>query len=248
MPSPIQVDVTSPLITIRIARPEKKNSLTAEMYRTMVAAMIAAKASSQIKAILLLGEPGAFCAGNDIQDFRGFATGGALGSDVIDFLKVLAANTKPLIAAVDGFAIGIGTTALLHCDYVVATPRASFSTPFVNLGLVPEAGSSLLFPRLLGHVRAFEMLAMGRGLSPEKALAAGLINEIVPAGEADEAARKVALEIAAKPAEAVAITRRLLRGDPAPVLERIDEEVALFSDRLRSEEAKQAFSAFLNRK
>jgi len=248
MSSSIQVATDGPVLTIRIARPEKKNSLTSAMYGAMAGAIEKANGDAATKAVVILGEPGAFSAGNDIQEFLGFAMGGALGKEVIDFLKALVGSTKPLIAGVDGFAVGVGTTMLLHCDYVVASTRASFSTPFVNLGLVPEAASSLLGPRLMGNARAFELLAMGRSFTPEKALAAGLINEIVPEGAANDMALKVAREIASKPAEAVAITRRLLRGDPAVTLARIDEEVVLFGQRLKSDEAKQAFAVFLARK
>jgi enoyl-CoA hydratase/carnithine racemase len=164
------------------------------------------------------------------------------------FLHGLATAGKPLVAAVEGVAVGIGTTMLLHCDYTVAAEDARFQTPFVHLGLVPEAAASLLMPRLMGPRRAFELLVMGRPFGAADARAIGLVNEVVPAGEADPAALKAAHHIATLPAEAVALSRRLIRGSPAEVEQRIDAEAALFKQRLKSAEAKAAFEAFFSRK
>ena len=147
-----------------------------------------------------------------------------------------------------GVAVGVGTTMLLHCDHVVAGTDARFSTPFVSLGLVPEAASSLLAPRLMGHRRAFELLVMGRPLDAAAAQACGLVNAVVPPGDVDAEAMKAAREIAALPAEAVAASRRLMRGSPDEIVARIDEEVRLFKERLQSAEARAAFDAFLTRK
>ena len=174
----IRVDTATPVRTIRIARPEKKNALTSPMYVRLVEALDAANADAGVRAICILGGEGMFTAGNDIQEFLGFAEGGVLGREVLGFLKALVTNGKPLVAGVDGMAVGVGTTMLLHCDHVVASTRAVFSTPFVNLGLVPEAGSSLLAPRLMGHVRAFELLAMARPFTAERALAAGAAENV----------------------------------------------------------------------
>jgi enoyl-CoA hydratase/carnithine racemase len=238
-----------PIRTVRMNRPEKKNALTVPMYAALVAALDGAAASAPTRVVVIAGAPGAFCAGNDLQDFLD-ATRSAegLAPPLIAFLYALARAEKPLVAAVGGLAIGIGTTMLLHCDHVVAASDARFSTPFVHLGLVPEAGSSLLAPRRLGHVRAFSLLAMGRPLDAQGALAAGLVNTVVAPGEVEAEAMKAAREIAALPAQALAATRRLLRGAPEETIRRIDEEAAEFKRRLASPEAKAAFESFLARK
>jgi enoyl-CoA hydratase/carnithine racemase len=233
---------------LRIRRAEKKNALTAMMYDTMTTVLQAANADEGTKAVVILGEPGIFCAGNDIEYFVRMAEQGAVGGPILAFLRALVANRKPLIAGVEGPAVGIGTTLLFHCDYVVATPGARFSTPFVTLGLVPEAGSSLFGPRLLGHAWAFELLVMGREIEAGTALARGLINEIAEPGMVEVAVGKVAAEIAALPPEAVMLSRQLLRGDPAELLETIDREAELFGKRLHADETRRAFMNFLARK
>jgi enoyl-CoA hydratase/carnithine racemase len=151
------------------------------------------------------------------------------------------------LAGLDGVAVGIGATLLLHCDYILATPRTTLRTPFSALGLVPEAGSSLLAPRLMGHARAFELLVVGREFDAEGARSAGLVNEIVPPERLELTILSTARGLAARPREAVLASRRLLKGDPAEVLARIDAEAELFAERLRSEEARAAFAAFLDR-
>jgi enoyl-CoA hydratase/carnithine racemase len=184
-----------------------------------------------------------------LQEFQRAAEEGAgLRLPVIRFLHALARAEKPLIAAVQGVAVGVGTTMLLHCDYVVAGSDARFSTPFIHLGLVPEAASSLLAPRLMGQRRAFALLVMGRPLDVAEAKACGLINTIVAPGEVDSEAARVAREIAALPPEAVAASRRLLRGEPEEIIARIDEEAGHFRERLQSQEARAAFQAFFERK
>src|SRR5207237_9993636 len=184
---------------------------------------------------LIIGETCYSSAGIDLQDFRKAAMGGeGPGKAVLRFLYSLARCERPLVAAVQGVAVGIGTTMMLHCDYAVAASDARFSTPFVALGLVPEAASSLLAPRLMGHRRAFELLVMGKPLSGEEAKAAGLINQVAPAGEVEVEAMKAAQQIAALPAEGVAISRRLMKGAPDEVVKRIDEEAAAFGRRLQS--------------
>jgi enoyl-CoA hydratase/carnithine racemase len=238
-----------PVRTVRMNRPEKKNALTVPMYAALVDALKGADACAATRVIMIAGVPGAFCAGNDLQDFLN-ATQNAegLAPPLIGFLYALARAEKPLVAAVSGLAVGIGTTMLLHCDHVVAASDARFSTPFVHLGLVPEAGSSLLAPRRMGHARAFSLLAMGRPLDAAGALAAGLVNTVVAPGEVETEAMKAAREIAALPAQALAATRRLLRGSPDEAVRRIDEEAAEFKRRLASPEARAAFEAFLARK
>jgi enoyl-CoA hydratase/carnithine racemase len=232
---------------IRMNRPEKKNALTQPMYAAMTEALREAANSDSVHCIMVAGSPGAFCAGSDISDFQKRAEGG-LKAVTIDFLHALVRNPKPLVAAAGGIAVGIGTTMLLHCDYVVAAEGARFSTPFTKLGLIPEAASSLLGPLRMGHARAFELLVMGHPLSAEEAKAAGLVNAVVDAAALDDAAVQAAREIAALPAGAVALARKLMRGDLDDIAKRVDIEAAFFKERLQSEEARAAFSAFLSRK
>jgi enoyl-CoA hydratase/carnithine racemase len=232
---------------IRMNRPEKKNALTQPMYAAMTQALREAADSDAIHCVIITGSPGAFCAGSDISDFQKRAEGG-LKSVTIDFLHALVRNPKPLVAAAGGIAVGIGTTMLLHCDYVVAAADARFSTPFTKLGLIPEAASSLLGPLRMGHARAFELLVMGHPLSAEEAKAAGLVNAVVDAAALDDTALQAAREIAALPAGAVAAARKLMRGDLDDIAKRVDIEAACFKERLQSDEARAAFAAFLARK
>src|SRR5438874_1772937 len=234
--------------TIRMNRPDKRNALTFAMYEAMTVALESANANDAVRCVLIAGVAGAFSAGNDLADFLNAAqSSGGLNRPALRFLPALVRCGKPLVAAVSGVAVGIGTTMLLHCDFVVAGTDARFSTPFVSLGLVPEAASSLLAPRLMGQRRAFELLVMGRPLDAAAALTCGLVNAVVPPGEVEAEAMKAAHHIAALPAEAVAASRRLMRGSPDEVVAHIDEEVRLFKERLQSAEAQAAFKAFLNR-
>lgn len=238
-----------PIRTIRMNRPDKKNALTQAMYAAFAAALEDAGADEAIRCVLIAGSPGAFCAGNDLQDFLQAAKGEAgLGETTMRFLRALASARKPLVAAAQGVAVGIGTTMLLHCDYVVLGSDARLSTPFVALGLVPEAGSSLLAPRLMGHARAFSLLVMGQPLDAESARLCGVANAVTPPAEAEAEAMKAARAIAALPPEAVARSRALMRGDPAEVIKRIEEEGEIYKERLKSPEARQAFEAFFARK
>ncbi len=235
------------VLAIRMNRPDKKNALTAAMYAAISEALLAANGDGGIGAVLFLGLPGVFSAGNDLKDFASFAASGNLGQEVLSFLRALAIAEKPLVAAVDGLAVGVGTTMLMHCDHVLVSERAKLSTPFVNLALVPEAASSLLAPRLMGHMRAFELLVMGRAFGPEQAVAAGLANAIIPSDQIEAAGFAAAAEIAAKPREAVRLSRQLIKGSPDELLQRIDEEALMFANRLRSAEAQKAFMAFLKK-
>jgi enoyl-CoA hydratase/carnithine racemase len=232
---------------VRMNRRDKKNALTQSMYAEMTRVLREAEASDAIRCVVLAGCAGAFCAGSDISDFQKRAEGG-LKPVTVDFLHALVRNPKPLLAAVDGLAIGIGTTMLLHCDYVVATSAATFATPFTKLGLIPEAASSLLGPMRLGHARAFALLVMGRSMSAEEAKAAGLINAIVDSAALDSAVLQAAREVAGLPAGAVALARKLMRGDLDDLLRRVDTEATYFKERLQSDEARAAFAAFLARK
>ena len=236
-----------PLRTVRMNRPEKKNALTRPMYEAMSAALTEKREG--LRCIVILGNESGFTAGNDIGDFLAAAqSGGALEGRTSNFLHDLARCETPLVAGVNGVAVGIGTTMLLHCDHVVAASDARLSTPFVALGLLPEAASTLLGPRLMGYARAFELFVMGRPFSAEEAKAAGLVNRVVAPQELEAAALAAAREIAALPPEGVRIARRLMRGPVDETIKRIDEEVAIFGERLTSPEAKAAFRAFLERK
>jgi enoyl-CoA hydratase/carnithine racemase len=237
-----------PIRLLRLNRPEKKNALTDAMYDVLSDSLESAAASAAIHCVVIAGGPAAFTAGADLNDFLRAAHGEGLRPQAVRFLHCLANAGKPLVAAVEGVAVGIGTTLLLHCDYAVAAENARFQTPFVHLGLVPEAASSLLMPRLMGPRRAFELLVMARPFDAADAKAAGLVNEVVPAGEAEAAALKAARHIATLPAEAVALSRRLIRGPTAEIVARIDAEAELFRKRLKSDEAKAAFEAFFSRK
>ncbi len=245
----VQVHDDGAVRVVRMNRPDKKNALTGEMYAAMADALAAANKSAAVRCVLIAGSAGAFCAGNDLQDFQRAAEDEeGLSEPILRFLHALAGLRKPLVAAVQGVAIGIGTTMLLHCDYVVAATDARFATPFVNLGLVPEAGSSLLAPRLMGQRHAFALLVMGDALDAQTAQACGLVNKILAASDVDADAMKAAQKIASLPPEAVAATRQLMRGSPEEVMARIDEEADYFRVRLQSDEAKAAFKAFFERK
>lgn len=233
---------------IRINRPEKKNALTRDMYAAMTAALKAGNGDAGVRAHLFLGTPGAFSAGNDMQDFLAFAMGGALGGEVIEFLKTLATAEKPLVAGVDGLAIGVGTTLTFHCDLTLATPGSLFRTPFTDLAIVPEAASTLLLPRIAGHQRAFAMLAAGLPFSAAEAKEAGFVHRLVAADALESEALALARDLAAKPPQAMAIARNLIRGPREAVLARIDEEADHFKQQLKSAEARAAFEAFMARK
>jgi len=249
-PNSAEVIVTAdgPVRILRLNRPEKKNALTDAMFETVADALNSAACDAAIRCVVITGGASAFTAGADLGDFLRAARGETERFQASGFLAALAAAGKPLVAAVEGVAVGVGTTMLLHCDYVAAAENAHFQMPFVPLGLVPEAGSSLLLPRLAGPRRAFEWLVMGRPFGAAEALAAGLVNEVVATGGAEAAALTAARHIAALPAEAVALARELIRGSSADITARIDAELQLFRRRLRSDEARAAFEAFFKRK
>ncbi len=234
------------VMTIRMNRPDKKNAITGDMYARMAASLDEANNSDDVNAVLILGTPGAFSSGNDIADFMQVAMSGKRESmAVFDFLERIIMAPKPLVAGVDGLAIGVGTTMLLHCDYVVSSSSSRFKTPFVDLGLVPEAGSSLLAPQLMGHHRAFAMLGMGEAIEPDAAKAAGFVNQVTDPEILEETARNIAADLAGKPQQALKLSRDLIRGDRTPILERMRKEAVLFGERLESDEARQAFMAFM---
>ncbi|KXF78400.1 enoyl-CoA hydratase [Paramesorhizobium deserti] len=244
----IKIERSGAVQIIRIARPEKKNALTRAMYATMAEALRAGDADEAIRVHVILGQPGAFSAGNDMQDFMAAAMGGTMGNEVLDFLGALSTTKKPVVSGVDGLAIGIGTTIHLHCDLTFATPQSLFRTPFVDLGLVPEAASSLIAPRLMGYQKAFALLALGEGFSAEAAREAGIVHRIVEPEKLEPAVLEAAQAIAARPPEAMQLTKALLRASDEPVGERIAREAKHFAERLTSQEAREAVTAFLTKK
>ena len=238
-----------PVRIVRMNRPEKRNALTMAMYEAMASGIETATKNPALRCVLIAGAPTIFCAGNDIGDFLKMTEpGGALGAPILRFLNALARCNLPLVAAVQGNAVGVGTTMLMPCDHVVASSEARFSTPFVSLGLVPEAASSLIAPRLMGHARAFALLVMGQVLNADAAQAAGLVNTVVASDTVEAEAMKAAAAIAALPPQAVLASRRLMRGEPDEIIARIDAEAEQFKARLQSTEARAAFEAFMTRK
>ena len=238
--------------TIEIARPEKKNALTVAMYQAMSEALVAAKADPAVRAVLITGQPGVFTSGNDIEDFMTRAPGQGsenMDSPVFQFMHALIDCDKPVVAAVTGAAIGIGTTMLLHCDFVYVSDEARLAMPFVALGLVPEFASSLVVPQLMGHRRAAEKLLLGDPFTPEQAVDCGIANAVLPAAEVVNHARRVAERFNALPPGAVREAKQLMRGPQTEaLLKTIRAEAEIFGRRLRSPEAVEAFQAFFQKR
>jgi enoyl-CoA hydratase/carnithine racemase len=235
--------------TIEIARPEKKNALTAEMYKAMADALHAAQADSGVRAVLITGQPGVFTSGNDIDDFLRRVAGNPQESPAVQLMRALLAIDKPVVAAVTGAAIGIGTTMLLHCDLVYVSDEARLAMPFVGLGLVPEFGSSLVLPMLMGNVRAAEKLLLGDPFSGADAVEMGIANAVLPAAEVVNHARRMAERFNALPPGAVRETKKLLRRTRTDeVLKAIAIEGEVFAQRLRSPEAREALLAFTEKR
>ena len=234
--------------TIEIARPEKKNALTAAMYKAMSDAIVAAGSDASVRCVLITGQPGIFTSGNDIEDFLHRPPAGE-ESPVFGFMRTLINCEKPVVAAVTGAAVGIGTTMLLHCDFVYVSDEARLAMPFVSLGLVPEFASSVLVPRLMGHVKAAEKLMLGDPMTGAEAVELGLANGVLPAGEVLPHARRVAQRFNALPPGAVRETKALLRRlDKQTLLDACAVEGELFGKRLRSPEAMEAFQAFFQKR
>jgi len=235
--------------TIEIARPEKKNALTAAMYQAMADALRAAQADSGVRAVLITGQPGVFTSGNDIEDFMSRPPSQGMDSPVFQFMFALADCDKPVIAAVTGAAIGIGTTMLLHCDFTFVSDEARLAMPFVGLGLVPEFASSLLLPQLMGQARAAEKLLLGDPFTGADAVEFGIANAVLPAGEVVNHARRVAERFNSLPPGAVRQAKKLLRAPQAEAIRQtIRAEAELFAARLRSPEAMEAFQAFFQKR
>ncbi|PZR95426.1 MAG: enoyl-CoA hydratase [Stutzerimonas stutzeri] len=234
---------------ITMNRPDRRNALDRATYQGLIDALAAADADASVRAVVLTGASGCFTSGNDIKDFAAAAATGVGAEIAIDFLTAISTAKKPLIAAAEGFAVGIGTTMLLHCDLAFAGRGASFRMPFVSLGLCPEGGSSYLLPLIAGSKRAAELLMLGEPFGPEIAQEAGLINAVTDEGGALAAALDKAKALAALPPQSVALTKSLLkRGSAAAVAETIGTEARHFGERLKSAEAQAAFMAFLTKR
>jgi enoyl-CoA hydratase/carnithine racemase len=234
--------------TIEIARPEKKNALTIAMYQAMADALVAARDDSAVRAVLVTGQPGIFTSGNDLEDFMQRPAKG-LDSPVFQFMRALMDCDKPVVAAVTGGAIGIGTTLLLHCDFVYVSDEARLALPFASLGLVPEFASSLLLPRLLGNVKAAEKLLLGDPFGPMEAVECGIANAVLPASEVVAHARRIAERFKHLPPGAVRDTKRLMRAGLAERMwPTIEAEAKIFGERLRGPEAREAFQAFFEKR
>ena len=244
----ILVHTEAGVTTITFNRVDKKNSITTRMYAAMADALAAAEADASVRAVVFQGDVAVFSAGNDIGDFLQQPPA-TQDSPVFRFLRGLAAFPKPVIAAVCGPAVGIGTTMLFHCDLVYAGDNAAFSMPFVNLGLCPEAASSLLVPQMMGYHRAAEALLLGEPFMAEAALEVGLVNRIVPPSEANALAQAVARKLAAKPLASLMTTKQLMKGSQQEaVLRQMDEEGAHFGRMLGEPAAREAMTAFMEKR
>lgn len=245
--SDIVSTAAGPVLELVMNRPDKRNALTRAMYAALADGLDAAAADPAIRAVLIAGAGGAFTAGNDLGDFLAGEAAESGETPVSRFLRTLIHFEKPIVAAVSGAAVGVGTTMLLHCDLVYADPTARLQLPFVNIGLVPEAGSSLLLPRVVGMAKASELLLLGEPIDAEEAARLGLVSAVVPDVLGHARARAAAL--AARPAEAVRATKKLLRA-PADgtAWARAEAEGLVFAERLRSDEARAAMQAFFTRK
>jgi enoyl-CoA hydratase/carnithine racemase len=243
----VSVAVENRVLSIRIDRLEKKNALTRAMYLAMTDALRQAETSAQVRTILITGSADCFTAGNDLVDFANAVPGEA--SPAIAFLQTLAAAQKPVVAAVNGIAIGIGTTMLLHCDLVYASTGARFQLPFANLGLCPEAASSFILPRLMGHHRAAELLFLGEPFGADVARDLGIVSGIYADGELLSAATAKAALLAEKPPTALRVTKSLLKNATASdIAEAMKREIEQFARLLQGPEAKEAMTAFLQRR
>lgn len=243
----IKTTLEGGVLEITFSRPEKKNAITNPMYRVAREALERAQRDDEVKVVLFSSDGDAFTAGNDMGTFARASTGQPEEPQAGQFIEALAKAEKPLIAAVPGIAVGIGTTLLLHCDLVYVAETAKLSVPFVNLALVPEAASSLLLPSRIGHVRAFGLFALGESLSGPEAVALGLANKALPQTEVVGAARAAARVLAQKPSGSLVSTKKLMR-DVDGLLARMQQEGALFGERLKSAEAREAFAAFAERR
>ena len=244
----ILINLDAGVCTLTLNRVERKNSINVAMYTALSDALDAATQDAAVRAVVIQGHESIFSAGNDISDFLNVPPAGQ-DSPVFRFLRGISTFSKPIVAAVCGPAVGIGTTMLLHCDLVYAGDNAAFSMPFVNLGLCPEAASSLLVPQLMGYHRAAEALLLGEPFTAETALEVGLVNRIVPPSEANALAQQQARKLAIKPLSSLIETKRFMKASNAPLLAaRMTEEGASFGRMLKEPAAREALTAFMEKR
>jgi enoyl-CoA hydratase/carnithine racemase len=246
MTTHVKTRVADGVMEIVLARPEKKNALNGPMYQAMIDGLHAADRDDGVHAILFLAEGDLFTAGNDMEDFAKTAAGQG-EPKAVDFMEAIATTAKPAVAAVHGHGVGIGTTMLLHCDLVVIAEDAKLTAPFMKLGIVPEAGSSVLMPAHMGYVKAFAMFALGQPVTGVEAVAMGLANVALPKDQVAAAARKICADLAAVPPGALAAGKKLMR-DPEKIVALIRKEAVVLGERVRSPEAREVFAAFLERR
>ncbi len=244
----IKIESRDNILNLTFARPDKKNALTNAMYGVLTDALLAAETDPATRVVVFRGEGDKFTAGNDVGEFAAIATGAFQGErHVARFVEAIARASRPLVAAVQGRAVGIGTTMLLHCDFIVLAEDAQLSTPFVNLALVPEAASTLLMPLRIGYARAYEMFALGETVDARTALHMGIANRVVPLERLHAEAAAVAQRLARLPAGSLAATKRLMR-NPEVLTAQIAAESECFAERLTTPEAREAFAAFAERR
>lgn len=243
----ILTTIADSALEIRMNRPEKKNALTLPMYTAMTEALLAAGGNAAVRVITITGSEGCFTSGNDVADFLAHPPAGS-ESPVIRFLETLIAADKPVIAAVNGLAVGVGVTMLLHCDLVYAAESATFQLPFVNLGLVPEAASSMLLPRMAGRHRAAEMLLLGDRFDARTALQVGLVNSLHPEATLAAIVGEKTAALAAKPPASIRMTKALIKRDAESIAARMAEEGKCFGQQLKSPEVREAVEAFMQRR
>ncbi|MGY4572944.1 enoyl-CoA hydratase-related protein [Bradyrhizobium sp. USDA 3256] len=244
----VKVEIAAGVMTLTLQRPEKKNALTGAMYNAMSQALRQAETDPAVRVILFQGDGDSFTAGNDLADFASQARGeSAVDSPAHRFIETISKVGKPLVAAVQGNAVGVGTTMLLHCDLVYLAENARLITPFVNLALVPEAASSWLLPLRIGHARAYAMFALGEPMDAQGALASGLANAVVPQADLRQRAHDAAIALTRRPVGSLGMTKKLMR-EQQRIAAQIAEEGVLFKERLTTPEAREAFAAFAERR
>ena len=244
----VTTEIADGVMTLTLRRPEKKNALTGAMYDALSHALKRAETDTSVRVVLFQGEGDSFTAGNDLADFASQARGdSAVDSPANRFIETVSKASKPLVAAVQGNAVGVGTTMLLHCDLVYLAGNAKLITPFVNLALVPEAASSWLLPLRIGRARAYAMFALGQPMGAAAAVACGLANAVVPPAELRKRAHDAAMTLSKRPAGALSQTKKLMR-DQQRIAAQIAEEGQLFKERLKTPEAREAFAAFAERR
>src|SRR6516225_267958 len=244
----VKTEIANGIMTLTLRRPEKKNALTGAMYDALSEALERAEADTSVRVVLFQGDGDSFTAGNDLADFASQARGeGTVDSPAHRFIETISKASKPLVAAVQGNAVGVGTTMLLHCDLVYLADNARLITPFVNLALVPEAASSWLLPRRIGHARAYAMFALGEPMEASTAQACGLANAVVPLADLRKKAHDAAITLTKRPAGALKLTKKLMR-DHERIAAQMSEESRLFKERVTTPEAREAFAAFAERR